>query len=887
MKGGLKYKIKGNTLIIDAGLNDDSISYVRNILSKKTFINELVIGEGIEVIGNSYFRYSYNISKVTFPKSLKKIGEMAFANCNHLATISIPNKLTNTLEIGSCAFHSCISLRKIKIPEGVIKVEDKVFRHCILLEDISLPESLTYLGACAFAECKSLKSVRLPANLEIIRESTFFNCKVLKNINLPKKLSIIEESAFYGCQFITSMKFPDTLVDIGHVAFENCENLKKVQFNEGLKRIGNSSFDACKSLEEVKLPSTLNFIGYRAFAFCSNLKHADVDGNNINISEAMFFGCNSLKSVTLSGNIREIGKDAFRRCNALEEIVLPDSVSKLNTSNFINCHKLKNITLSENIKTIPGFTFDTLEELKKIIIPEGIAKIEESAFFNCQALEEVYLPTTLKNIHKCAFDVCNLKHLYLKSNDEFIHLDMDNGKRKFLENHDNILFLRNCESDTYEFYMNGEYVEFNEKDLLNNQTIAKFIDKKIYDEKMYIRLYCFSKKRFVPSDVIIENIPIRDVDNFYVNKNGKEWGRLVRESNIVKKENRVSFFKLCYVLGVFSPSTNIRDKAIQFLDENIINQVHENYIHSRFDGFDLSNGFNEEYAEFFMKYYKSKDFMYVEDEDEWGDGETIDLMAASYNDFRKVKKIYPSKTLHTNRIADLLTPIHVINAIQLVEYIDVDPENEKFALIVGRYGYTQEQFEKLQKWYNIAKSLTKLSLFVSEDSKKEGITYKLLSKDDPIIAVLGNITNCCQVVGGMAESCVEHGMTQLNSGFVTFNCNGKIIGQSWVWYDEESKTVCLDNIEVPRKYLEKINQNKNVQKEFVDCLVRISDGFKVEMKNKGYEVNHVTIGEGYNDLKVVLNNAFSLSKNSSLLKGYAGYSDAKTQYEIKTFSKNR
>ena len=224
------------------------------------------------------------------------------------------------------------------------------------------------------------------------------------------------------------------------------------------------------------------------------------------------------------------------------------------------------------------------------------------------------------------------------------------------------------------------------------------------------------------------------------------------------------------------------------------------------------------------------------------------------------KKIYPNKTLHTNREADLLLPIHVMNAVRCIEYCDIDVDNEEFALIVGRYGYTQEQFEKLQGWYNRGKTLTNLSLFVSEDKEKEGIIYELLSKDNPLNSVLGNITNCCQVVGGMGQSCVEYGMTMPNSGFITFNYKDKIIGQAWVWYDEKSKTICLDNIEIPHKYLEKIHQNKAVQNSFVDCLLRIEKSFKEEMNKRGLKVEKVTIGKGYNDIEEILCRNFMLSK---------------------------
>ena len=301
-------------------------------------------------------------------------------------------------------------------------------------------------------------------------------------------------------------------------------------------------------------------------------------------------------------------------------------------------------------------------------------------------------------------------------------------------------------------------------------------------------------------------------------------------------------------------------------------------IHSRFDGFNLNNGFNEEYSNFFMKYFNTIDFMKTLDED----GDELDLMASSYNNFDNVKKFYPNKKINTNRNADKLLPVHVMCAIRSVAYNEVDEGNEELALIVGKYGYTQAQFEEIQKAFNIGKNINEndMKLFISKDDKSNIISYELLDKNNPLGVVLGNITNCCQVIDGAGQSCVEYGITKPNSKFMTFNYNNTIIGQSWIWYDEESKTICLDNIEVPTRFLGIVKNDKNISNSFIQCLKRVAINFKEEMKNHNLEVEHVTIGQGYNDIKEVLNNNFQLSKEHYKLNDYGGYSDAHVQYSI-------
>ena len=177
----------------------------------------------------------------------------------------------------------------------------------------------------------------------------------------------------------------------------------------------------------------------------------------------------------------------------------------------------------------------------------------------------------------------------------------------------------------------------------------------------------------------------------------------------------------------------------------------------------------------------------------------------------------------------------------------------------SRYGYKQNQFNSLKLWMNEGIKIReegKENLFCKEDSVKSQnkITYRFLEKGDPLGAILGEITNCCQSINNVGESCCKHGLSNPNGGFVVFELNNKIIGQSWVWYDERSKKICLDNIEIPRSA--KYNATKT-ESDFIGCLKRLSEGFKTEMASKGKEVSIVSMGKGYNDILEVALGSFN------------------------------
>lgn len=62
----------------------------------------------------------------------------------------------------------------------------------------------------------------------------------------------------------------------------------------------------------------------------------------------------------------------------------------------------------------------------------------------------------------------------------------------------------------------------------------------------------------------------------------------------------------------------------------------------------------------------------------------------------------------------------------------------------------------------------------------------------------------------------------------------------------------------------------------------MGNNFINEMNSHGLEVNKITIGEGYNDIKDLLSKNFEKDSSLNKLNGYGGYSDAQVgQYVVK------
>ena len=78
----------------------------------------------------------------------------------------------------------------------------------------------------------------------------------------------------------------------------------------------------------------------------------------------------------------------------------------------------------------------------------------------------------------------------------------------------------------------------------STQKLQEYIDP---NKISYKRAYEWSKiKKFKPAMCVMSNFPIDEINNFYINKNNKRWGELLKLSKLKDEEEIGAFFKLSY-----------------------------------------------------------------------------------------------------------------------------------------------------------------------------------------------------------------------------------------------------------------------------------------------------------------------------------------------------
>jgi hypothetical protein len=125
------------------------------------------------------FKNCSELTSVTFPCYLEKIGGNAFNNCTALKSISIPIGI-----IGGRAFQNCTGLTDVVIGDGVTEIEDYAFCRCTNLENVNFGNNVSRIGKYCFYECNKLSSVTL--NNCIIDENAFWECKGITHVCIGK-----------------------------------------------------------------------------------------------------------------------------------------------------------------------------------------------------------------------------------------------------------------------------------------------------------------------------------------------------------------------------------------------------------------------------------------------------------------------------------------------------------------------------------------------------------------------------------------------------------------------------------------------------------------------------------------------------------------------------
>ena len=420
---------------------------------KSTDITSLVIPSTVRKDGKTYAVVSIDLKNhyrqeklvnISLPKTLRYLGNYAFAYLPSMQYIEIPENVTTmgnsifydsyklkTIKINAVAppmvgSFDGTSQRKVYVPDGSLHAYRLAspWSNCVLVGGEGTSVSIDHVAAGELGhvildeatylqevnkltvvsgnlnndDWKTLKSMTNLVELDIsgiavtsIPSSAFSNKWGLEKIVLPKKLETIGNSAFSGTG-IKEIELPESLTTLDSHAFQNCTSLVSIKIPDKITKISYGTFSNCSNLQSVSFPSTLTLIEERAF-YETDLSEIDIPGSVENIKENAFCRNENLKKVTFNEGLVKIESYSFLGCKSIESIVFPSTLRTIGYSGFQDCTNLKQISLNE-----------------------GLVCIESDAFSRCSGLTDIVLPSTLEYCKGGAFNGCrNVKSIEARS----------------------------------------------------------------------------------------------------------------------------------------------------------------------------------------------------------------------------------------------------------------------------------------------------------------------------------------------------------------------------------------------------------------------------------------------------------------------------------------
>lgn len=440
----------------DSSVKERGDFFIGNLAFQGNDLKEVTLPEGVFYVAPNGFSKNPNLKEVTFPSTIKLIGNSAFAACA-IEKLNFSENTDFPLAIDNIAFFNN-KIKSVWLPDKTEKVTNMAFRSNTGVENgivhLYIPKTKgNYVDNNAYQ--KPFVGDAIPAEawaekpwgtahftfdgttITGLSESGKIKIQKDTDLVLPDQTATGEDVTAIGNGTVgvgtfgykaedgtvyapDSVKFPAKLESIGNFAFsavvdtktsEVKHGVKKVEFPETLKTIGNAAFQNAP-LTEVTIPDSVTSVGKGAFATNDKanvqVEKAKLSKNMTEIPESMF-SSQRIKNVEIPEGVKTIGRSAFAG-NRVETLKISGTVEKIDRSAFWN-NQLKELEIPGNVKTIGDTAFQRTQEyikatINKIVLHEGLESIGKSAFKQALTSEckSIDLPTTVKVLDATAFE---------------------------------------------------------------------------------------------------------------------------------------------------------------------------------------------------------------------------------------------------------------------------------------------------------------------------------------------------------------------------------------------------------------------------------------------------------------------------------------------------
>ena len=365
-------------------------------------LTDLVLGDGVETVGQSAFLGCKYLSAVTIASTVKRISDYAFSGCTSIVDFTLPDTVES---VSASAFNGC---NFITTENGM-----RYVNNCLLgpvnknQTGYTIKDSVINIAGNAFESCKSLKEIVIPDNVKFVGPKAFFNCQNVESYTIGTGITKISQSMFGQCYKLSSVTIPDTVTNIDNKAFEYCTGVTDVVIGANVENIGSGAFSSCKSLSSVTMGENVKNVDSDLFYGCTSLTNiVEMPESITNIANSMYYGCTSLSSITIPEHITQIGSYGFAQCSGISEITLGSNLTHIGGYAFSGCTSITNVVIPDNVISMGIYAFAYCTGLTDITIGSGVTELGNNVFANCTSLSSVTIPDNVTSIGSSAFMKC-------------------------------------------------------------------------------------------------------------------------------------------------------------------------------------------------------------------------------------------------------------------------------------------------------------------------------------------------------------------------------------------------------------------------------------------------------------------------------------------------
>ena len=257
-------------------------------------------------IAASTFKNCSNLEEITFPRSLKTIGQEAFVGCSSLKTVIMQEGLTT---IGDYAFQGCSAINAMSFPSTLTTIGDYAFYGCSGIPSLTITSKVSSIGAHAFDGCSSIPKFNIPGSVKSVGEGAFANCSsctiidvsstntVFKSFTTTARVGILDKatgsilyayaSGFKGSK--GTLTIPAAIKEIKPYALAGAINITTLELGS-VETLGAHACEGMTGITMLTIPAALKTIGEEAFLNCKNLYTLNIPNTVETIDQKAFNG---------------------------------------------------------------------------------------------------------------------------------------------------------------------------------------------------------------------------------------------------------------------------------------------------------------------------------------------------------------------------------------------------------------------------------------------------------------------------------------------------------------------------------------------------------------------------------------------------------------------